>query len=163
MRTQTKTFLDQFLGKYKGISSALDVGSRNVSGTVKENFTKRGITYTGFDMIKGDNVDVVGNGHELDKYFKKGQFNMIVCFDTLEHDDEFWKTVQQIKNLLKKGGWMLIGVPSRYCPKHDHPHDYWRFMEDGVRSFFKGFEEVNIQIDYNDKTEDEIYGWGRKL
>lgn len=160
------TFVDKFLDKHKEVESVLDVGSRNVSGTIKENFVKRAIDYTGFDMVAGNNVDIEGNSHELDKYFKKGQFDVIVCFDTLEHDDKFWLSVEQMKALLDSGGYLLIGVPSRYCPKHDWPHDYWRFMEDGVKSMFDGMEEVHIEVEYAsslaNNTEDEIYGWGRK-
>jgi len=34
---------------------------------------------------------------------------------------------------------MLIGVPGRMCPLHDHPSDYWRFMPNGVVSMFGRF------------------------
>ena len=162
MRRQTLEFLAKFIKEKKPKGTLLDVGSRNINGIITEMVKNAGLEYEGLDMIKGDNVSLVLNAHDIKKKLKEGQFDVVCCFDTLEHDNKFWITVENIRWVLKKGGWLLIGVPSRYCPKHDHPHDYWRFMEDGVKLMFAGMTDIYIKIDYNKDTEDEIYGWGRK-
>lgn len=162
MRTQTREYLGEFI-KDKEIASVLEVGSLDVNGTIKDLFPN--VRYVGTDMRKGDNVDIIVNGHDLYKKFRSESFDLAICVDTLEHDDKFWETVEQLKRVVKKGGWVFIGVPSRFCPEHDHPHDFWRFMPQGVVSFLDGFIDIESKIDRNKhhlEFEDEIYVWGRK-
>lgn len=167
MRGQTVNFVEKFIKKHKNkkFKNLLDVGSRNVSGTIKNQIIKYGLEYTGVDMVKGDNVDIVMNAHDMKK-IKPRSYDIVTCFDTLEHDDKFWLSIIEMKRVLKRGGFLLLGVPSRYCPLHEHPHDYWRFMKDGVISLFDDFENVHVEVEYREnqepQTEDEIYGWGQK-
>lgn len=164
MREQTKTFVRDFLDTHGSFARVLDLGSRDINGTVKQFFET--VEYIGADMIAGGNVDVVVNGHTLTERFEKDSFDLVLCFDTLEHDDRFWLTVDQLKQVLKPGGYMLLGMPSRHCPEHDWPGDYWRFMPQSMTEFFfQGFEDVFTKVDMdtpNGSTEDELYGYGRK-
>mgnify|MGYP001591398156 FL=1 len=168
----TPYFFLEFIKSHDGpFKKMLDVGSLNVngdSGTIKE-FVPKDCEYMGIDMREGKNVDVVLNGHDLYAYFKEPIFDLITCFDTLEHDDKFWLTVENMREVLVPGGWLIIGVPSRYTPLHEHPSDYWRFMEPAFHNiFFKDFEDVFIKVFYpiedkdTQKFENSIYGWGRK-
>lgn len=162
MRHQTREYLDKFLETHS-IKRVLDVGSLATENGahVKDIFERHGVGYVGVDMREGDNVDVVLNGHELSKRFSD-EFDMVVCFDTFEHDDAWWLTLVEMKKVLKPSGWMMIGAPSRYCPEHNHPQDYWRFMPQSVDVWFKGFENVEHIVDKNGEFEDEIYAWGQK-
>lgn len=55
----------------------LEIGSRNVTGTVLQNkFSKA--NYTGFDYYPGENVDVVGDAHKLSQYFDR-KFDFFQC------------------------------------------------------------------------------------
>lgn len=56
----------------------------------------------------------------------------------------------------------MLGAPSRYCPEHNHPQDYWRFMPQSVEVWFKDFKNTEHIIDRNGEFEDEIYAWGQK-
>ena len=161
MRHQSREYLAEFL-KDKSFKKVLEVGSLDVNGIVKDLFVN-GEEYTGSDMRPGGNVDVVVNGHELDTRFDPESFDLVICFDTLEHDDAFWLTVEQMRKVLKPGGWLMIGVPSRYCPEHDHPHDYWRFMPQMMKDvFLKDYLLIETKVDKNGEFEDEVYGWGQK-
>lgn len=161
MRHQSKKFLTELLTKIPEPKKVLDVGSRDINGHLRDMFHPD--SYTGLDMLEGQNVDVIANGHKMP--FENQIFDLVISFDTFEHDDEFWLTLKEMKRVLKKGGYMVIGVPSRRCPEHDHPHDYWRFMPQSVSLMFEGFEDIVTQVDHEagPDIEDEIYGSGRKV
>jgi predicted SAM-dependent methyltransferase len=163
MRHQSPTFVKIFLEKYSPKQdNVLEVGSLDVNGNIRNLFSG---AYVGLDMRDGNNVDVVCNGHDLVKQFGKEQFDLVICIDTLEHDDAFWVTVEQMKKVLRKGGWLILGVPSRRCPLHEHPSDYWRFMSHGMEVMLDGLVDTYVEVQRDageSEAEDEIYGYGRK-
>lgn len=162
MRHQSLTFINDFMRKWGTPRDTLDVGSLLVEG---ERNSPRNLfeTYTGIDMRNGGNVDIQMNGHDLVKQFGKESFDCVVCLDTLEHDEKFWLTVEQMRAVLRPGGWMIIGVPSRRCPLHEHPADYWRFMPASMDTIFEGYEEFYVEVErLSLDMEDEIYAYGRK-
>ncbi|MEK6882231.1 MAG: class I SAM-dependent methyltransferase, partial [Nanoarchaeota archaeon] len=122
--------------------------------------------YIGIDMLPGPGVDQVIDGHDIKIYFQEGEFDAVVSTDTLEHDRAFWKTVENMRWVLKPGGWMVIAVPTLHCGLHEHPKDYWRFMQEGVEEFFEGFEDCYLEtftIAGGDLAyPDELMAWGRK-
>lgn len=162
MRHQTSEFVQQFLEKHKpDFKSVLEVGSLDVNGHIRGLF--EGKAYVGLDMRDGPNVDVLLDAHKIKSQFEPEQFDMVICFDTLEHDNKFWVTLENMKWVLKKGGWLLLGVPSRTCPLHGHPSDYWRFMEPAMTEMLQPFEDIHVELQRdNPDTEDEIMGYGRK-
>lgn len=164
MRSQSREYLAKFLDSHKDIKNVLDVGSFSTANGahIKDILTTRNIEYTGVDMRDGDNVDVVINGHQLLVKFNEESFDMVICFDTFEHDNKWWLTLEQMIKVLKKGGWLMIGAPSRYCPEHNHPGDYYRFMPQVTEVWFEGMENIETVIDRNGDMEDEVYGWGQK-
>lgn len=162
MRHQSQEFLETFHERHPEKKTVLEVGSLDVNGNIQGHCRGWDWPYLGTDMREGPNVDEVVNGHELKKHFGDRQFDLVICFDTFEHDDAFWLTLEQMKAVLKPGGYLMLGFPSRYCPEHDHPHDYWRFMPQSMPLMFDGYEDFIMQVDKNGETEDEIYGYGRK-
>lgn len=163
MRGQTKEFISKFFETHERSGSILDVGSLNVSGTIREHC--RGLQYVGLDMQSGENVDLVCNAHDMLGLIEPHSYDYVACFDTIEHDDKFWITVENCKKVLKPGGWLFLGAPSLNCPLHRHPVDCWRFLEDGFKALFEDMEDVHLEVqkdDPNHGADDEIYGWGRK-
>lgn len=162
MRRQSGEFLRKLMEKQE-FEKVLEVGSLDVNGNVKEYVTFK--NYIGTDMREGRNVEIVINGHNLTDKFEKESFDLVICFDTFEHDDKFWLTLEQMKKVLKTGGYLIIGAPGRNCPQHDHPNDYWRFMPSSFEFFFEDMEDTYLEKQTDDQShifEDEIYGWGRK-
>lgn len=131
-------------------------------------FIDKGYEYIGLDMRSGKNVDIVADAHRLP--FKKNTFSLVFCVDTIEHDDAFWLTIAEMKRVLKRGGWLIIGAPSRAHNEHKHPYDYWRFMKESFELvLLKGFKNINVKVCYNSNgdylghpVENQIYGWGQK-
>jgi SAM-dependent methyltransferase len=169
MRHQTHLFLEKFIKEKGHRGEVLEVGSLDVNGSVRAGLNDCSTSYWGIDMRKGTNVDQVVNGHDLVSVFGKDKFDTVICVDTIEHDDEFWVTIDQIKQVLKPGGYLLLGAPGRACPLHDHPDDYWRFMPSAFTKLFEGMEDVYVETEYQDEhylnqqIEAELYGWGRKI
>lgn len=168
MITTTHDIVRKFLEEHdmKG-KKVLDVGSFNVNGALDVQFKEAGLEYTGVDMRKGQNVDIVVNGHELSTVFEPHSFDLVVCFDTLEHDDLFWLTLKEMRKILKSGGWLIIGAPSINHPIHQHPKDYYRFTTDSFEDvFFKGMENVWIEDQYyGDQLKgkpDQVFGYGQQ-
>ena len=163
MRAQTREYLERFLKEHKGIKKILDIGSYEAGGGNIRDIVAD-YDYLGIDMREGPGVDRVINGHDLKEHFKEGEFDLVLCFDTFEHDDAWWETLENMKWVTKKGGWMMIGAPSRHCPEHDHPHDFWRFMPQAFNVWFKDFKNAEVIVDKNEQSqmEDEVYGWGQK-
>ena len=166
MIEQVRTFIRDFNAKHGPFNNVLDVGALDVNGNVRETF--KDASYVGLDMRDGPNVDVVLNGHELSTRWPEPHFDLVLCCDTLEHDNMFWLTVAEMRKVLKPGGWMLITVPSLWHGKHDHPSDYYRFFETALNdAFFEAYEDVVTEVGCwssgaNGERPDEIFGYGRK-
>jgi len=161
MRIENRNYLVEFLKTHQYLNKVLEVGSLDVNGSVRDLFKDR--EYVGTDMRPGANVDDVVNAHDLLTKYEPETFDLVFSFDTFEHDDMWWISWDNMKKLVKKGGWLMLAVPSRHCPEHDHPHDYWRFMPQSFGEyFFKDLVNLYVTVDMNGQTEDEIFGYGQK-
>ena len=167
-------FITEFYEAKGSFESFLDVGSRNINGTVKEAILRSNKTLPkkiiGVDMIPGDNVDFVLNGHNLTDKFEKESFDLITCCETFEHDNKFWLTLEQMKKILKLGGYLLITVPGLYFIEHNYPSDYYRFTKSVLEEvFFEGMTDVYVEEfkDIHDPTpgkpNNSLLGYAKKI
>jgi SAM-dependent methyltransferase len=154
--------------KYGPFTKVLDVGSLDENGNLKD-FIPDLKEYIGIDMRPGKNVDLVLNGHDITKQWKKPTFDAVFCLETLEHDDQFWVTVENMKAVLKSGGWLVVTSPGINFFKHNFPSDYYRFTPEAFKDFvFKGMEEVYVEKYFDkddpvhDKPNNTVLGYGRK-
>lgn len=129
----------------------LDVGSLNITGCVRDLFDD----YTGLDMKAGENVDIVANAHDLP--FENETFDVVCCLEMLEHDSNFYQTIDEIYRVLKPGGYLLLTARANGYELHDFPHDYWRFNEDGFRLLLEPFSRAFVGENLLG-----IYGWAQK-
>ena len=161
-------FVRDFNKEHGPFEKVMDVGSRNINGSVKDGLT--GYTeFIGVDMIEGKDVDIVIDAHDLDTLHYENYFDLVTCCETIEHDVNFWTTVRHIRSIVKPGGWMLFTAPSINFFRHDFPSDYYRFTTSAFTDFiFKDFEDVHVEeyFDANDpctqKPNNTILGYGRK-
>ncbi len=123
----------------------LEVGSLDVNGNPRSLFPDA-TEYIGVDMRAGRNVDRVVNGHDLEAAFMPIRFDTVLCFETLEHDAEFWRTLAAIRAVLKPGGMFLVTTPTLGFPAHRYPKDYYRFTEDAYRDVvLAGYRIVSLE------------------
>lgn len=107
--------------------SVLDVGSRDVNGSLRGLFTG---SYIGVDMVDGPGVDRVACASDLP--FNDGEFSVVICTEMLEHDLTFWRSLDEMKRVLCRGGHLLLSTRSNGFPNHDYPLDYYRFSLEAV-------------------------------
>lgn len=99
----------------KGITSVLEVGSlpsedallnsKHLEGVPH----KVGINLDGPHEFKDFHI-VKGNSNDMHQ-FEDGTFDLVLCNAVLEHDPMFYKSLNEMKRVLKKGGYLVIGVP----------------------------------------------------
>lgn len=154
--------------KNKEFERALDVGSFDINGSVRRVIGHKVQRFIGIDMREGPGVDVVMNGHDIIPRYTEESFDLITCCETLEHDDQFWLTVENMRKALKPGGWLFISTPSIYFFPHDFPSDYYRFTPQVYTDvFFKDYEDLYVEYyedpeDPSDKKNNTVIGWARK-
>jgi SAM-dependent methyltransferase len=129
----------------------LEVGARNVNGSVRPLFPPRG--YLGLDMAAGPGVDkvmdILAAGNEFDN-----RFSTVVCCETLEHIKEPWRAVEIMARALKVGG-LFVGSWCFAFPLHDaeldkgQSGDYWRTTPSGFEYLLRSVGLVSVII----KTE----------
>jgi SAM-dependent methyltransferase len=102
---------------------ALEVGSLDVNGSVRSLFAG---DYIGIDMRDGPGVDIVGLASDLP--FRDAAFEVVVTTETFEHDPSFWRSLDEIRRVLVRGGHLLITTRGNGFGEHFEPNDYFRFM-----------------------------------
>lgn len=107
--------------------SVVELGSRNVNGTVRDLFTG---TYLGIDREAGPGVDVVADVEDPHTALRFGQADVVISTEALEHTPHPERFLRTAAHLCRPGGTLLLtcrGYDERGCWEvHDAP-DYWRF------------------------------------
>lgn len=116
------------------LNDILEIGSRNVNGTVRDFFLDAH-DYVGIDIVNGFDVDTIMDSHQMT--FSDDDFDIILCLEMLEHDNCPWLTLAEIDRVLCPGGYLILttrAFDEKGCyPMHDDPHgDYWRFTVAGI-------------------------------
>ena len=127
----------------------LELGSRQV---VKGGQSKRSLfpdcSYVGFDYYSDSNTDVVGDAHELSKFFRK-EFDAVFSLAVFEHFAMPWVVAAEINKVLKVGGLTFHSTHFAF-PVHERPWDFWRYTDQALRILFSpplGFEVIRCAYD----------------
>ena len=51
------------------------------------------------------------NSNDMTCLFEDRSFDVVLCSSVLEHDRYFWKTLREVRRVLKPGGLFFLGVP----------------------------------------------------
>lgn len=142
--------------------SILEIGSRNCNGTPRRVF-REFTEYVGTDMVAGRGVDIVISSHDLLTLFKDRTFELVICCETLEHDNKPWLTIQNMQALVADGQILIVTAPTNGFPEHKYPKDYWRFMPDAFQDVvFEGFKILDLRTVPDIVGDLCICGIGRK-
>lgn len=117
----------------------LEVGSLQVPN--QEEFADlrllfKGRPYVGCDMRGGLGVDVVEDVENLS--IRNETIGTALMVDTLEHVENPWKALEQIRRVLKRDG-MVIMTSVMNFPIHDYPGDFWRFTPEAFDLLLEDF------------------------
>lgn len=122
----------------------VELGSLSINSNVKKFFDSK-FKYTGLDIEKGPNVDLVLD----DPYtlpFENNSIDVVISISTFEHTDFFWLSYLEILRVLKPTGLFFLNVPSN-GHYHRHPGDSWRFYPDSANSLEKWGKKNNFNCE----------------
>jgi hypothetical protein len=86
----------------------VEIGSRNINGTVRDLFHK--CRYTGVDLEEGEGVDVVEDyaNYERESFLTGVTCDVVISCEALEHD-QYWRlTLKRMYEALRVGGLMVV-------------------------------------------------------
>jgi hypothetical protein len=122
----------------------LEVGSRARTGMIHKSRLPAGWRYTGFDIMDGPNVDIIGDAHHASRFLPLNSFDAVMSIVVFEHLLMPWKAVIEMNRLLRVGALGLVMAPQTW-PLHEEPCDYFRFSKHSWKGLFNratGFEIV---------------------
>ena len=123
------------------VSKILDVGGRDRSKVDRSRqFPEKSVTVV--DILPGENVDVVGDAHEISGLLPREDFDAFMSISVFEHLLMPWKAALEINAVLKPGAVGIVHT-HQCIGMHDMPWDFLRFSDtawDGIFNKFTGFE-----------------------
>jgi SAM-dependent methyltransferase len=90
--------------------------------------------YVGVDVEPEKFVDVVLPIEKLVEHSGLESFGVVIATELLEHVQDWRLAVNNMKAVLRRGGYIYITTRSYGFPLHAYPYDFWRYeikdMED---------------------------------
>jgi len=93
-------------------------------------------------------VDAILPAERLVDYFGSEFFDVIISTETLEHVRDWRLVVNNMKAVLRRGGFIYITTRSYGFPYHSCPFDYWRYEIVDVIRIFRDFEIIRLVRDH---------------
>jgi SAM-dependent methyltransferase len=138
-----KLFAEIYGGENKVV---LDIGGRNVNGSLRSFFENLGMKYICIDIEEDVSVDIVVKpGDKLP--FEDSSIDLIVSTSCFEHDPCFWLTFKEMTRLTKLCGFIYVSAPTNGV-YHCHPGDNWRFYSDAGQAlaYWSSYQFTNEPI-----------------
>jgi hypothetical protein len=133
-------------------SSVVEVGSRPSSPFAfcnRPHFRPH-VRFVGFDILPGENTDVVGDAHHLTRYFPEGSLGAVYSLTVLEHLLMPWRFAAELNRVLEMGG-LIFHATHQTWPVHAAPNDFYRFSVEALRFLFgpeAGFEVIDTHMEH---------------
>jgi len=128
--------------------NVIEVGARNVNGTVRHVFDGRATSYTGVDLVACPGyVDVVADAMA---WAPDELVDGVVCCEVLEHVPHPWLLLVRLRDLyVRETGWLVLTTRGLGFPRHDWPSDYTRWTPEGLAAIvgWAGWEMVVAEDD----------------
>lgn len=134
-------FIKNFVGSVPTGAAVLDVGCGN--GLVARNLLHAKVV--GIDPNPGYEFGIKGSADDLP--FADNGFDMVTCFDVLEHIENDHQAIAEIHRVLKPQGTAYISVPlyPSLWSRHDEVLGHYRRYEQGQVTQMleaRGFREI---------------------
>lgn len=143
-------FFKQIIKRYKNFGNLLDVGCAHgyFLKSVKKDFNCEGIEYN-FSAAKIarqiTKCKIYNESIEDAKKIKSHKYDVITCFDVLEHTIRPNMAVSEIKRLLRNKGILIISVPNTDSLGHKRKGENWfGYMDKTHKSILsnEGWEDL---------------------
>jgi hypothetical protein len=133
-------------------NSVLEVGSRKSSPfsvSNRQHFQPH-VRFVGFDILPGENTDVVGDAHHLTRYFPVRSLGAAYSLTVLEHLLMPWRFAVELNRVLELGG-LIYHATHQSWPLHAEPNDFYRYSDEALKFLFgaeAGFEVVASHMEH---------------
>lgn len=118
------------------VGLALDAGSGR--GSWRTTIMETASGYESIDILPraGDVPTWVGDVSDMPQV-PNGRYDTVVCHQVLEHVRQPWLALNEFHRVLKPGGRVILSVP-HLSRRHELPHDYFRFTQEGLTAMLEG-------------------------
>jgi SAM-dependent methyltransferase len=110
-----------------GASSALDLGADK--SPYRQVLEARGLDVKTLDVSADAGADYQGAVECTG--LADESFDVVLCTQVLEHCDDPFRGIREIRRILAPGGHAILSVPHVWF-FHPHPRDHWRFTQQGL-------------------------------
>ena len=150
-----RNFVNEYIPKTKKAKVA-DIGSLDINGSYKGLFKNKNLSYTGIDIVKGDNVDIVLKDEYAWNEIESESFDFVISGQMLEHSKYFWVAVVEMGRILKQGGCLCIIAPS--AGRSHTENDHYRFLGSGLKAAVEwaGLEALQVKEDDTEPWKDSM-------
>jgi SAM-dependent methyltransferase len=140
----------QWVSRHACQGCVLEIGSRNVNGSIRHLF---GPDYTGLDIADGDGVDVVA---DVATWETDRRFDVVVCCEVLEHTDA--PVIEAAHRLLRTGGTLILTAAGPGRQEHSavdggplRPGEYYANVDpDDLRRQLAGWSSCEVDVANDD-------------
>ncbi len=146
--------------------SVLEIGARNVNGSVRALFHSDDTDYMGIDVAPGSGVDVVADGA---CYLSPSPVDLVICCEVLEHTPRSPEIVMNAARNLEEHGVLLLTCATE--PRAPHSAVDGCALQDGefyhnvsppelaLWMHIAGFREIHTVVD---PERGDLYAVARK-
>ena len=136
-------------GEFTG-KKVLEVGSKYINGSVRPLIEKffQPKEYVGVDIEPGKFVDIVLPAENLLHCFGPESFDVVISTELLEHVMNWRLVINNMKSVLRRGGYIYVTTRSYGFPYHGYPYDFWRYELSDMKVIFSDFEILCLKRDH---------------
>ncbi len=146
-RPRAKQYLEGVLKKYGTFPGVLDVGAGEDPNFYEDLFPVGLFDKLDLAQNKAGTIKWVRDVHDLDG-LPPCFYDLAICMETLEHLQCPGQAVDQVKNIVKPGGILVVTTVACWGV-HGHPKDYWRILPDGMEFILRaaGLEILEVKLE----------------
>lgn len=135
----------------------LDIGGRNVNGSVRDLFPNA--TYTALDIREGEGVDIVADAAT---WTPDRQYDLVISTETFEHTPDWPRIVGTAYDACKPGGRIVLTMAGPNRPPHsaidgqglrDGEH-YGNVAPDDLRDTLGVVGFLDVDVEYRTSPAD---------
>lgn len=136
----------------KGAASVLDIGGRNINGSVRDLFPGAD-PYVALDILPGDGVDIVADAAEWNP---DRSYDVVVCTEVFEHTATWPQICRTVFAALRPGGIAIVTMAGPGRPPHSaldggplRVDEYYANVNPGdLEIVLKDCGFANVTVDY---------------
>jgi SAM-dependent methyltransferase len=125
--TTLRRDVERLVAMTHGPGVALDLGSG--TSPYRDVVERVGLELKTLDIGPEAQPDYLGTAEETG--LDAASFDLVICTQVIEHVGNPGAAVKEIARILRPGGYLIITAPHVWF-FHPHPHDYWRFTQEGM-------------------------------